>query len=43
MDTLPDFLTPGYRMVFPNTNFFNMCKTLPTDTEGGMFVACCCH
>lgn len=43
MDTLPDFLIPGYRMVFPNTNFFNMCKTLPTDTEGGMFVACCCH
>lgn len=35
MDTLPDFLTPGYRMVFPNTNFFNICKTLPADTGGG--------
>lgn len=42
MDTLPDFLIPGNRMVFLNTNF-KICKTLPTDTEGGMFVACCCH
>lgn len=43
MDTLPDFITPGFRMVFPNTNFFNTRKTLPADTEGVMFVACCCH
>lgn len=43
MDTVPDFLTPGYKIVFPKTKNCTICKTFPTDKVDILFVACCCH
>ena len=42
-DTVPDFLTPGYKIVFPKTKNYNIHKTFPIDIVDVLFVACCCH
>lgn len=43
MDTVPDFLTPAYKIVFPKTKNCKVHKTFPIDTEDVLLVACCCH